>query len=242
MNEFREWLSDNLRYIMLGTGILLGLVVIFFGVRFLSSLVSSNPDQTGIEADVSPTPTATPTETATPTPTPTPTLEVLVIEDIVENGVPEITTLVKNYYNAIANDDFSTLRTLIDNLSIEDEATLTADTVTSYSDIRVFTKTTDIPGTYIVFASYKYQLSGISTSVPGLTQLCVHTANDGSLYVSTAVQNAALQTQIDETIQSTEVQNLISNIQTQLETALDSDPALYSYFNPSETTPAAAPQ
>lgn len=231
MNEFREWLSDNLRYIMLGVGILLGLVVIFFGIRFISSAVETNPNsQPGIEANATPT--------STPTPTPTPTLEVLVMEDVVENGVPEITTLVKNYFNAIASNDITTLRTLVDNLSIEDEATIMADTVTAYNDIRVFTKVSETSGVYIVLASYKYQLIGINTFVPGLTQLCVHTANDGSLYVSTAGPNATLQLEIDKTLKSSEVQNLIDNIQSQFETALDSDPALYAYFYPNTSQTA----
>lgn len=232
MNEFREWLSDNLRYIMLGVGVLLGLVVIFFGIRFITTAVGSDPTNQGTVADVSPTPETT------ATPTPTPTLEVLVMEDMVENGVPEITTLIKKYFNAIASDDITTLRTLVDNLSLEDEVTITADTVTSYSDIRVFTKVSQTPGVYIVLASYKYQLSGINTLVPGLTQLCVHTANDGSLYVSTAGPNATLQLEIDQTLKTSEVENLIDNIQSQFETALDSDPALYAFFYPNSSQTA----
>ena len=233
MNEFREWLSDNLRYIMLGVGILLGLVVIFFGIRFITTAVTSTPDNQGTVIDASPTPSTTPTPTQTPTPTPT--IEVLVMEDMVENGVPEITTLVKNYFKAIASDDITALRTLVDNLSLEDEVTITADTVIAYNDIRVFTKVSETPGVYIVLASYKYQLSGINTLVPGLTQLCVHTANDGSLYVTTAGPNAALQLEIDKTLKTSEVKNMIDNIQSQFETALDSDPALYAYFYPNSS-------
>ena len=33
MDNFREWLSDNLRYFMLGGAILLIVAVLFFGVR-----------------------------------------------------------------------------------------------------------------------------------------------------------------------------------------------------------------
>ena len=33
MDNFREWLSDNLRYFMLGGAILLIVVVLFFGIR-----------------------------------------------------------------------------------------------------------------------------------------------------------------------------------------------------------------
>ena len=33
MDDFREWLSDNLRYFMLGGAILIIVLVLFFGVR-----------------------------------------------------------------------------------------------------------------------------------------------------------------------------------------------------------------
>ncbi len=33
LDNFREWLSDNLRYILLGLAILVVLVVLFFGIR-----------------------------------------------------------------------------------------------------------------------------------------------------------------------------------------------------------------
>ena len=36
LDNFREWLSDNLRYILLGLAILVVLVVLFFGIRHLS--------------------------------------------------------------------------------------------------------------------------------------------------------------------------------------------------------------
>ena len=36
LDNFREWLSDNLRYILLGLAILVVLVVLFFGIRALT--------------------------------------------------------------------------------------------------------------------------------------------------------------------------------------------------------------
>ena len=42
MDDFREWLSDNLRYIMLGLGIVLVLAILFFGIRFLTNKLSDD--------------------------------------------------------------------------------------------------------------------------------------------------------------------------------------------------------
>ena len=41
MDDFREWLSDNLRYFMLGFGILAVVLILFFGVRFICLLYTS---------------------------------------------------------------------------------------------------------------------------------------------------------------------------------------------------------
>ena len=83
---FREWLSDNLRYIMLAAGILLFMVLAFFGVRAASNALkddgksavkssSFSAAPTPEEPDVTVTPTVEPTPepTATATPTPEPT-------------------------------------------------------------------------------------------------------------------------------------------------------------------------
>ena len=36
MDNFREWLSDNLRYILLGLAVLLVVVIAFFAIRLIS--------------------------------------------------------------------------------------------------------------------------------------------------------------------------------------------------------------
>ena len=41
LDNFREWLADNLRYILLGLAILVVLLVLFFGVRAVTGLVTS---------------------------------------------------------------------------------------------------------------------------------------------------------------------------------------------------------
>ena len=41
MDNFREWLSDNLRYILLGLAVLLVVVIAFFAIRLISGGGSS---------------------------------------------------------------------------------------------------------------------------------------------------------------------------------------------------------
>ncbi|MFR2189930.1 MAG: hypothetical protein ACLS5R_11655 [Blautia sp.] len=50
MDDFREWLSDNLRYILLGLAIIIVLVIAFFAVRFVSDRLGDSSDNGQTEA------------------------------------------------------------------------------------------------------------------------------------------------------------------------------------------------
>ena len=136
MDDFREWLSDNLRYIMLGVGIILVLVLIFFGIRFISNLVGTDVKDSEIqtEQDVDAV-----TETPTPTPEETPEISTA----LEKNAVPEVFTLMGTYYNAIVAKDVEAMKGIVDNFTAEDEAVITSNTVEAYSNINVYTKAYD---------------------------------------------------------------------------------------------------
>ena len=85
LNNFREWLSDNLRYILLILGIIAVLAALFFGIRFLSKNHSSGTssqeyssdsviEAEDISDDLSSSAEADLTEAVTPTATVKPTV------------------------------------------------------------------------------------------------------------------------------------------------------------------------
>lgn len=246
MNDFREWLSDNLRYIMLGVFILLVLVAVFFGIRFLSSKMNNATDTKEPVETVTPTPAETPDETPVETPVETPTPTPAVSDKLEKNAIPQINALVEQYYRAIAAKDTETLKSLVDNLSAEDEAGIAADTIENYSDLNVYTKASDGIGSYAVFVTYRYKLAGIDTPVPGMSQLYIRSDRDSGPYVCTGVPDAKTQTFIEETIRSDEVQAVMVQVQADYDAALASDPVLNAYFNPDDasaetTAPAETP-
>ena len=81
MDDFREWVSDNLRYMLLGLAIIIVLVLLFFGIRFLTSVLGGSDEQKNVQeqqqedpvevVDSEPTeePTAEPTEEPVAEPT-----------------------------------------------------------------------------------------------------------------------------------------------------------------------------
>ena len=119
MDDFREWLSDNLRYFMLGGAILIIVVVLFFSIRACSG---SNKGNSGDgqkttsenQGNVPSSPTSEgesdeKKEDANP----------------METADADITALIKSYYQALGEKDIATLKTLEDDFTPSDESKVT---------------------------------------------------------------------------------------------------------------------
>ena len=110
MDNFREWLSDNLRYFMLGGAILLIVVVLFFGVRAFmgSGKGDSSKDtvenQTTADNDQGNVPSSPANDGET---------DGKKDANPMETANEEITSLIKSYYKALGDKDIATLRTLV---------------------------------------------------------------------------------------------------------------------------------
>ena len=120
MNDFREWVSDNLRYMLLGLFIVLVILALIFGIRFISNTFDGSGQKEGQKTEATPTPEATeaPTETptatpeATPTETPTPAVE----EELKKDADENVTALIRDYYTALGKRDVESVKKLVDNL------------------------------------------------------------------------------------------------------------------------------
>ena len=117
MDDFREWLSDNLRYFMLGFGILAVVLILFFGVRFISSKFgnqkTTEPKQETQQETETPTPTQEAEETPATTAEPETTPEAGELE---LNAYPQVNALIEKYYAALTGKDVQSLKELVDEL------------------------------------------------------------------------------------------------------------------------------
>lgn len=236
MNNFREWLSDNLRYIMLIGGILILLLLIFFGIRAVSGMVNSGDvqgEQTDDGSDV--TATAGPTDTLTPTEAADP---------LEKNVYPEVNILIQSYYEALGNRDVVTLKTLVDNFDPSDEAKIeNAQYIDGYENVEVYTKKGMTEDSYIVLAAFDYICSGIETPVPALSRLYV--VKNGSEYkISQDAENdTEIQNYVAEALQDADVQKLISDTTAANQKAQEQDPDLKEFLENlgKESTPTPIP-
>ena len=101
MDDFREWLSDNLRYFMLGFGILAVVLILFFGVRFISSKFGNQKTTEPKQETQQETETPTPTQEAEETPATTAEPETTPAAGELElNAYPQVNALIEKYYAA----------------------------------------------------------------------------------------------------------------------------------------------
>ena len=234
MDNFREWLSDNLRYILLGLFIILALAVIFLGIRFLSSRVGSDDETAKVQQEASDDeikedasadaaanePTAAPEGTVAPEKVP-----------LEKEAYPEVTTVIQTYYTALGNKDTAGIKSVVDSLDATEEAKITKDPyIEDYGDVETYTVEGPSEGTYVVFARYTYKFKDIDTAVPGLSQLYVCTDEDGKLYIATREQDQQTQEYIENTLDLQEVQELREEVEADYETALESDENLRDFI------------
>lgn len=229
-NRFREWLSDNLRYLVLGIGILVVVAAIFFGVWLLTSSMNKNKSD-GADSGTS--------QESTPTPTPEEAKEPDTNSDsapeggeedagvLKKNDNPEITALMNQYYTALGGKNMDVLQKVVDNLSEEEQASITGEAnIEGYSDISTYTFQGQQEGTYVVIVSFNCKYKEIDTSAPGLSQMYVYTNGDGKLVIAAEVEDEDVNTYMKDIQNQPEVKTLIEETQEAYEAARASDAKL----------------
>ena len=214
MNDFKEWLSDNLRYLMLGFFVILVLVLAFFGIRFVSARIAEKPKEPSVTQE-------TPEVTEEPkqedvsegVAVPTPTEKLDEGNPLENNAHPQVNAIIQSYYRALGEKNINGIKAVVDELDPAEEAKITKDQhMDGYSNVVVYTKDGLAEGEYIVFASYHYKFKGVDALVPGLSQLYVRTRGDGSLYISMQEDGEETQQYITKTMQDADVEALIQEI------------------------------
>ena len=208
MDNFREWVSDNLRYIMLICAIAVVCIGIFFGVRAITGRMSagnSGAENTGAGTAVTGIPAeeiesgAALAESA---------------ETLTENKIPEISGLVTTYYMALNSKNVESVRAISDNLTDQDVKDI-ENSETEYSNIKSYVK----PGPekddsgYVVYASYEYSNPSLYVKHPGLSWLYVKRDDAGDYkIVVDAASDEKLAAYVNEISAEDDVKALVEEI------------------------------
>ena len=228
MDDFREWLSDNLRYFMLGGAILIIVVVLFLGIRACSG---SNKGNSGDEQK-------TTSENQGNVPS-SPTSEGESDEkkedaNPMETADADITALIKSYYQALGEKDIATLKTLEDDFTPSDESKVTnlKDYIEGYEVGDVYTKKGMTDDSYVVYACFSYICQGIETKAPALTQFYVYKNSEGNWVIDNgALQDSEISAYMENQLSDSDVSDLVKKVQNELDQAQQSDSSLAEFLN-----------
>lgn len=279
-DKIREWISDNLRYMLLIGAILLIVAAVLLIVHLVSpkndgkssggtvtsSSTGSNvpdkktqvkadskadsEDSTGISSDVSDSANdssadASSTDTASaPDAEAEPTSEPEAADDtsntentdntavsFATDNVPEVSTVLEQYYTALGARDINGLFAVTDNLTAEEQAQIEAESdVESYGDVKAYTISGPNDGTYIAFVSSRCKYLGINQTLPMLSEYYLYTTEDGGLKIMDDTDSDAAVTEaMKAALENEEVKNLIEQVQNDYQNALDADASLRVY-------------
>lgn len=279
-DKIREWISDNLRYMLLIGAILLIVAAVLLIVHLVSpkndgkssggTVTSSSTgnnvpdkktqvkadskadseDSTGISSDVSDSANdssadASSTDTASaPDAEAEPTSEPEAADDtsntentdntavsFATDNVPEVSTVLEQYYTALGARDINGLFAVTDNLTAEEQAQIEAESdVESYGDVKAYTISGPSDGTYITFVSSRCKYLGINQTLPMLSEYYLYTTEDGGLKIMDDTDSDAAVTEaMKAALENEEVKNLIEQVQNDYRNALDADASLRVY-------------
>ena len=227
MDEFREWLSDNLRYFMLGGAILLVVLVLVFSIRACAGSKKGSKgdgETTEITTDQDGTSAgdrslAGGSETAGGS-------------SSLATANAEVTTLITNYYKACENVDIDTLNDITVDFSPADEAKVKEDSkiVSSYEITGIYTKDGLTEGAYVAYVTYNIIYSGYNTPVPILGQFYIVT-EDGRLKIdSNYLSDTSVASYIRQLDSADDVLSLKNRVKGEYQKVQEDDANLASFL------------
>ncbi len=219
LDNLKEWISDNLRYILLGLAGILLLVIAFFAIRLVSGLGSPKEKKNEQQAV---------TEGATEAGT-----ERRVSSTLVKDQA-EVLQLVKEYYSARGSKNYDALVNMYETFDDKERTDVeTSDTaVESYSNIMTYSKPGLTEGSYVVFIYFDAKLTGITTLVPGLRGLYLITNSEGKLVIADTNAHPEQESYLKERMTDDDVQALSEDVDKKLEDAKAADSELKKLLEP----------
>ena len=236
LDNVREWVSDNLRYILLGLAVVLVLIIGFCVFRLItgssgkskSSTAETKPAVTNNSIVAEEMTEASQAEAASQQPS----ANVPVSSELVKNDAA-VLTVVNRYYNACAQKDTDTLSAIVKPWDTEVESKiLQNDVVESYQNIETYSKPGLSTGSYVVFAYFDGKVHDYTTLVPSLARLYLESDETGTLVVRSGWDtDAAISDYVNTVTTESDVQELITTVNDKYESALASDSALRDFLN-----------
>lgn len=214
LNDIKEWISDYLRYILLGVAGLLLILIIVFAVRLIGGHKSGKekkPEEKQTEAqtqeDVAPISTTS---------------------DELTRNQSDVLDLMTRYYTAKLNKDYDTLAEICEASGDEAQAGANTmdDVIEQYNNLMTYSKAGLTEGSYIAFAYFDAKISGIDTLVPTLRSMYLVTNDEGNLIVSNTKSHPDQEAYQEQVWTDDDVQALCKDVADRYDDCLEQNPEL----------------
>ncbi len=238
LDDFREWLSDNLRYILLGLAVLLVAIIAFCVVRIATGGSKQSEETAAPVAETAAVETVTEAQDADGADADSNTaVQSGAQTDLVKDD-SAVLTLVKQYYTAAAGRDVETLSKIVSPWNDEVKSSILDNSVIeSYNNIATYSKDGMKDGESVVFAYYEGKMNGFETLAPSLSVLYLITDETGKLVVaSDKDSDPEISAYITKVSAESDVQKMIEDVKSKYEAALASDPDMATYLSNLDTT------
>ncbi|MBQ9611793.1 MAG: SH3 domain-containing protein [Lachnospiraceae bacterium] len=159
------------------------------------------------------------------------TEEEIVLE---KNAYEDVNALFRQYYDATADGDVSTIEALSSELAPEEKIRITevSKYIDSYPQIDVYTKKGPEEGSYVAYVVTWMKFLDHDWKVPGLQTIYVCTREDGTLYINSAEdQPRSVADYIAQVSVEDDVVDLNNQVTADYNELVSSDESLYLYLN-----------
>ena len=161
------------------------------------------------------------------------TVEETPLVPLVENTDTNIYNLIASYFNAFANGDIETIKSISD--YVDDTEIIKIQELSkyieSYPTIKVYTKKGLLDNTYIAYVYYKLTFHNFVDEVPGQQSFYICTREDGSLYLHEGDTDEATLEYMREVSIQDDVVELINQVTVEYNELMTNNPTLFDYIS-----------
>lgn len=158
--------------------------------------------------------------------------EVAVPEEALEkDAYPEVNNLVKQYYQALADGDLETIRSIKSSTDDKEEIIITEKSkyLEAYPMITVYTKKGPEEGSFVAYAQYEVKMYDHETTIPGINTLYICQKDDGTYFINEDVTQETLD-YIKVVTAHNDVIDLYNTVQVQYNEVLTADEELSAFL------------
>ena len=146
--------------------------------------------------------------------------------ELTEEKDSAITELFKTYFNDLKAGDAAALGKIMVNAPDQETVSKEIEYIEDYQNIRCYSRTGLLEGTYVVFVYYEVKFKNIDTLAPSMIREYVCTNEDGTLFINNGNVDGEVAAWLDEVQNSDSAAALVTDVNNALASAAESDEKL----------------